>query len=247
MKTHWDNVAAWYDNHLENSNDSYQEKVIAPNLTRILEIKKGQNILDLACGQGYFSRLVKEKGAIVSGVDLSKDLIDLAKQRSTNIEYVVAPAHQTKLKKDYFDTIFTVLAFENIKNIDEVMLEIKRILKKDGKFVLVMLHPAFRIPQHSDWGFDENKSVQYRRIDRYLSETKIDIEQNPFKSKGKSTVTFHRSLQWYMKIFKKNGFVISSIEEWISHKKSQKGKRQIAEDIARKEFPMFLVLELKKF
>lgn len=247
MEKNWDNVASWYDSYLENNNDSYQSRVIAPNLIRILGAKKGENILDLACGQGYFSRLVKDLGANVTGIDLSKELISLAQGKSKDISYIVSPAHDTKLKKESLDKVFTVLAFENIKNIDEVMIEIKRILKREGKFFLVMLHPAFRIPQHSDWGYDQKKDVQYRRTDKYLSEIKIDIDLKPFKSgKNIKTVTFHRSLQWYMKVFKKQGFVLTSIEEWISHKKSQVGLRQKAEDTARKEFPMFLALELKK-
>ncbi len=246
MKTDWDNVASWYDKHLEGS-DTYQAQVIAPNLLRMLDIKKGEAVLDLACGQGFFSRLVKDNGGLVTGVDLSKDLIAMAQEKSKDISYIVAPAGYTNLKKESFDKIFTVLAFENIKNIDEVMLEINRVLKKDGEFVLVMLHPAFRIPQHSDWDFDTKKELQYRRVDKYLSEVKIDIELNPHKgSKKVNSITFHRSLQWYMKAFKKSGFAITSIEEWISHKKSQIGTRQKAEDTARKEFPMFMVLELKK-
>jgi hypothetical protein len=36
------------------------------------------------------------------------------------------------------------------------------------------------------------------------------------------------------------------LEEWISHKKSEKGTRQLAEDVARKEFPLFMALELRK-
>ncbi len=246
MKTDWDDVAIWYDKHLENF-DTYQAQVIAPNLIRMLEIKKGESVLDLACGQGYFSRLAKDVGANVTGVDLSKDLISLAQEKSNDIDYIVAPAGDTKLKKESFEKVFTVLAFENIKNIDEVMVEINRVLKKEGKFFLVMLHPAFRIPQYSDWGFDTKKDLQYRRIDKYLSEIKIDIDLKPFKGKGiVKTSTFHRSLQWYMKSFKKAGFTITSIEEWISHKKSQVGTRQKAEDLARKEFPMFMTLELKK-
>lgn len=246
MKTDWDNVAVWYDAHLE-SGDTYQAQVIAPNLLRMLGIKKGEAILDLACGQGYFSRLMKDSGAVVTGVDLSKELIARATEKSTDIVYTVASAHDTKLKKESFDKVVTVLAFENIKNIDETIAEINRVLKKEGAFFLVLLHPAFRIPQYSDWGFDAKKELQYRQIDKYLSEIKIDIEQNPHKG-GKKTVstTFHRSLQWYMKSFKKNGFVVASIEEWISHKKSQSGPRQKAEDTARKEFPMFMALELKK-
>lgn len=246
IKTDWDTISSWYDKYLEGS-DTYQSKVIAPNLMRILSIKKGDTVLDLACGQGFFSRLVKDFGAVVTGVDLSKKLIDKAKEHSRDISYVVAPAHDTKLKKESFNKVFTVLAFENIKNVDEVMVEVNRVLKKEGEFVLVMLHPAFRIPQYSDWNFDTKKEVQYRRVDKYLSEVKIDIELNPHKgSKKISSTTFHRPLQWYMKSFKKLGFAITTIEEWISHKKSQPGARQKAEDTARKEFPMFLVLELKK-
>lgn len=246
IKTDWDNVAPWYDAHLEDNKDSFQAQVIAPNLMRMLSLKKGDIVLDLACGQGYFARLAQQQGATLTGVDLSGELIARAKEKSNGISYIVAPADDTKLRKESFDKVFTVLAFENIKNIDEVIAEITRILKKNGSFTLVMLHPAFRIPQHADWGFDIKKEIQYRRVDKYLSEVKIEIEQNPFKG-GKTikTVTFHRPLQWYTKLFKKHGLVISGMEEWISHKKSQSGPRQKAEDIARKEFPMFLALELK--
>ena len=42
-KTSWGNVAGWYDDLLEKSPDSYQEKVILPNLLRIIDPKPGQN------------------------------------------------------------------------------------------------------------------------------------------------------------------------------------------------------------
>lgn len=246
IKTDWDSVASWYDAHLDGQ-DSFQAKVIAPNLMRMLSLKEGESVLDLACGQGYFARIAQSFGVKVTGVDLSGELISLAKEKSKDINYIVASAHDTKLKKESFDKVFTVLAFENIKNIDETLAEIVRVLKKDGSFTLVMLHPAFRIPQHADWGFDTKKDMQYRSVYKYLSEVKIEIEQNPFKGgKAIKTVTFHRPLQWYTKLFKKHGLVISGMEEWISHKKSQPGPRQKAEDIARKEFPMFLALEIKK-
>ena len=60
LVTSWGGVADWYDSYLETNPDSYQEKVIAPNLLRLIDIKKGMKILDLACGQGFFSRKFKE-------------------------------------------------------------------------------------------------------------------------------------------------------------------------------------------
>ena len=82
------------------------------------------------------------------GVDISKELVRKAIAKSKDIKYIVASADDTKLKKESFDKAFTVLAFENIKNIDVVVGEIKRVLKKEGNFILVMLHPAFRIPNN---------------------------------------------------------------------------------------------------
>ena len=57
LDTSWNKVASWYDELLTTDDDSYQTKVIAPNLLRILDLKKGELVYDLACGQGYFSNI----------------------------------------------------------------------------------------------------------------------------------------------------------------------------------------------
>lgn len=103
-------------------------------------------------------------------------------------------------------------------------------------------HPAFRIPHESSWGWDEKEKKQYRRVERYLSELKADINMQPGKKSGVYTVSFHRPLQYYFKALNKAGFLISLAEEWNSHKKSQPGPRSAAEDIARKEIPLFMCL-----
>lgn len=248
MKTDWNNVANWYDAYL-NTEDTYQEKVIAPNLLRILAPKPGMSVLDVACGQGYFARLVAKTGATVVGVDQANELIKTADERKGEHEnYIVGNAEKLgELKLGSFDAAFSVLALENIKNIPSMLEGMVKVLKKDGKIVLVMLHPAFRIPQHSDWGYEMKGETQFRKVMKYLSEVTIPIEVAPFKGEKKVlTHTFHRSLQWYMKAFRNAGLAVTNLEEWISHKKSSPGPRQKAEDAARKEFPMFLAIELKK-
>ena len=45
----------------------------------------------------------------------------------------------------------------------------------------------------------------------------------------------------------KAGLAITRLEEWISHKKSEEGPRATAEDVARKEIPLFLMLEMRPF
>ena len=250
-KTDWDNVAHWYDTYLVGDN-TYQSQVICPHILRMIAPKKDHRILDIACGQGYFSRLCGQKGAEIVGIDQSQVLIQKAiEQAGSQERYIIGNVETLDIYKlGLFDTVFSVLALENIKKISAMMQGIQKVLKKDGKVVLVLLHPSFRIPQHSDWGFNTKKSLQYRTVEKYLSEIAIAIDLAPFKgakdTKKITTTTFHRSLQWYMKTFRAAGFAITSIEEWISHKKSQPGPRQIAEDTARKEIPLFLALELQQ-
>lgn len=245
--TSWNKVADWYDQLLKND-DSYQAKVILPNLLRVLELKKGEQVYDLACGQGYFSNVFAYEGANVIASDLSKKLIETAKKDSKEkVIFYITPAHRAQFLKDNsIDTIVVVLAIQNIENVNEVLVECKRVLKKDGRIVFVLNHPAFRVPQASDWHFENG--VQSRLISKYLSESKLSIDMTPGEKNPKkkiSTISFHRSLQYYVKLFSKNNFAITRLEEWISHKQSGTGPRQNAEDKARKEIPMFMCLEIK--
>jgi ubiquinone/menaquinone biosynthesis C-methylase UbiE len=246
--TSWNKVASWYDELLK-GDDSYQAKVILPNLLRVLDLKKGENVYDLACGQGYFANVFAHMGANVVASDLSKNLIETAKKNSKEkINFYISPAHRAQFLKDgSIDTIVVVLAIQNIENVGEVFAECKRVLKKEGRIVLVLNHPAFRVPQGSDWYFADG--VQSRIVSQYLSPSKIFIDMTPGEKNPKKkikTISFHRSLQDYVKLFSKNGFAIIRLEEWISHKQSGTGPRQVAEDKARKEIPMFMCIEIKK-
>lgn len=262
-KTSWDNVADWYDDMLEQNPDSFQKNVLMPNLIRIVDPKKGMTILDLACGQGYFSRAFHQNGAKVIGYDISKELIDLALEQEKKrvsvqgrtsdmedrIQFHVTPADSLPfLQNDTIDVVTIILALQNIENIQGVFAESSRVLKKSGRLVIVINHPAFRIPRRSGWGWDGEK-IMYRRLDAYMSDDQIKIDMTPgekIAAKKKFTISFHRPLQSYFKALNKSGFAVARLEEWISHKKSQAGPRAVEEDRMRKEIPMFLCLEAKK-
>ena len=249
--TSWGKVAGWYNQHLEENDDTYQEKLIKPNLLRILAPQKGEEILDVGCGQGFFAREIAKAGAKVVGVDIAGELIKLAKEQSSaNETYLVLSAEKMSgLLDNRFNAAICVLALQNIKNLQAAILEISRVLKPGGRLVLVLNHPAFRIPTASSWSFDEEKNIQYRNINKYLSELSQEVdmtqgEKNP--AKKKFTMSFHHPLQVYFKTFAKAGLFVVRLEEWVSHKTSDKGPRKAAEDLARKEIPLFMCLELKK-
>ena len=253
--TSWGPVASWYDDHLEKNGDTYHEKVVYPNLLRILGDLQGKRVLDLACGQGQFSRYMRDKGAFVTGVDLGKELILLAEANNKSVKdtgshkivYFNGSADDLyMLKERSFDIVVCVLALQNIEKLQKTIEEVKRVLLPDGVFVFVLNHPSFRNPRLSHWGYDEKEDIQYRRIDQYISESHVKIDMTPgSKTDKKFTVSFHRPLQVYVKALSKYGFCITRLEEWVSHRESQKGPRQKAENRARKEIPLFMCIEGK--
>ena len=250
-KTSWGKVAGWYSDLLEKDEGTYQKDLILPNLFRLMEIKRGEVVLDLACGQGFFSREFLKAGAKVIGVDVSKELIGMAekisKEQKLKIDYKISPADNLSfIKEKSIDKIVIVLAIQNIENVAGVFKECQRVLKSSGKLFLVLNHPAFRIPKQSSWEWDQKTNDQYRRIDQYLSESKIEIQMHPGDRPREKTISFHRPLQYYFKLLGKNGFAVDRLEEWNSNKKSQPGPRAKAEDKIRKEIPLFMFLEAIK-
>lgn len=245
--TSWGGVAHWYDTLLA-GDDTYQARVILPNILRAMAIKKGEKVLDLACGQGFFTRAFFAEGADATGVDLGKQLILIAKKESPKeIKYFPHSAEDLSLFEDnLFEKITIVLAIQNIEAPHKVFKECARVLVPGGKLFLVLNHPAFRIPKASAWGFDEETKTQYRRVDSYMSESKVEIDMNPSKRDSKTTISFHRPLQYYFKTLANSGFVVARLEEWLSHRESELGPRKNAEDKARKEIPLFLFLEVLK-
>jgi ubiquinone/menaquinone biosynthesis C-methylase UbiE len=256
LHTSWGGVADWYDNHLEKNDDTYHAKVIFPNLLRLLSDVTGKKILDLACGQGVFSRELRARGAFVTGVDIGKELIAIAESKNESIKdkgthkivYHAASADDLYMIKDAsIDHVVCVLALQNIENLTKSISEASRILTKNGSFVFVLNHPSFRNPRKSGWGYSDSEQVQYRRIDAYMSESHIKIDMTPGSEKSKKwTVSFHRPLQMYVKTLSKHGFAVTKLEEWVSHKESEKGPRKHAEDVSRKEIPLFMCIEAKK-
>lgn len=243
-KTSWGHVASWYDSYLKEEG-TYQKDLILPNLLRLMEVQKGERILDLACGQGFFAREFAAAGASVTGADVSKELIDIARRLSPPyLGFEVAPANNLEFAAPgTFDKATIVLALQNIEDLRGVLMECRRVLKPGGYLYMVLNHPAFRVPKASEWGWDAKTGAQYRRVDRYLSESAVKIQTHPGDKPQDYTLSFHRPFQVYFKQLAKAGFCVVRLEEWNSNRKSQPGPRAQAEDKARAEIPLFLFIQ----
>lgn len=242
--TAWDQAARWYDALVGDHGSDYQKDIIMPGATKLMKLKKGHRVLDLACGQGVFSRYLLAKGMQVEGLDTSEELLKLARTRSKpGIRFHIVDAREPgTFEGSQFDAIACLLALQNMEEIRSVFKNVARWLKPNGRFVMVVTHPCFRIPRQTHWGWDEEKKMEYRRVDRYASDLSIPIITPPLAGSKGHTTTYHRSLQTYFTALAGAGLWVENLEEWTSKKASQPGKRAKAENRARKEIPLFLSL-----
>src|SRR3989344_8322479 len=180
--TSWQKVAPWYEKLVGDRGHYFHSQIILPNTLRLLDLKEGIHVLDIGCGQGVLERALP-KGIKYTGVDVASDLVDYAgkhKQHEKH-EYLIADATETLelLPDNGFERLALILSLQNMANLEGVFDNITRLLKPNGKAVVVMNHPAFRIPRQTAWGDDEQNKQQYRKVYRYMSTLEIPITMDP--------------------------------------------------------------------
>lgn len=244
QKTDWGEVAGWYDQLVGEGGSEFHREVVLPGVLKLLQTKPADKLIDIACGQGVLCRILAERGAEVTGVDGAKELIEVAKKRGpASIRYHVGDARSLEfLPESHFDAAACVLAIQNINPLQPVFAGVARALKPGGRLVIVMMHPCFRGPKETSWGWDEKEKVQYRRVDRYLLPRKSPIVTRPGVDPDTYTWSFHKPIEDYVKSLRNAGLLVDALEEWASHKTSTSGPRAGAENTARKEIPMFLAI-----
>lgn len=258
-RSDWNHVADWYDDLIEDRVSDHHEQILIPGALRLMQISPGQRVLDVACGQGAFCRRLAEMGVHAVGVDAAPRLIEFARQAASKAGFTHPPEFHTGDARTlgdadlgHFDHVSCIMAVMNIEPFAPVCEGVCHALKAGGTFVAILLHPAFRQPGFTSWGWENTRDahVQYRRVDRYLGPSQQQIVMNPGAvASGKppvTTLTFHRPIQHYVAALAAAGLVVDALEEWPSNRSSEPGPRADAENMARKEIPMFLAIRARK-
>ncbi|PIF33142.1 methyltransferase family protein [Flavobacterium sp. 9] len=180
-------------------------------LKNMLPDFQDKNVLDLGCGYGWHCIYAKEQGAKnVIGVDLSKKMIDKAKENSKelSIEYYQMPVEDIEFENEQFDIIFSSLTFHYIQNLDVVFRKINKFLKKGGSFVFSMEHPVFTSKPEQDWFKDEKGNLLHWPVDNYQDE---GVRQTNFL--GHKVIKYHRTVASILNTVIESGFAVKQISE----------------------------------
>ncbi len=215
----WNANADFWDGRMGEGN-AFHKTLIEPTQLRLLDVKPGQRILDVACGNGQFSRKMASLGAVITGIDFSVRMIEIAKSKpSKNVEYLVVDAsNQADLAKlsHEFDSVVCTMAMMDMEKIDPLIAYTPRLLKKNGIFVFSVLHPCFHSGEH--WIGQEQDDLQGELRDKYfvkVSDYLVESRLTGIAMVGqpRAQYYFHRPLSSIFGSFFRAGFVLDGFEE----------------------------------
>ena len=220
----WDANAEAWDKRI-GGGGGWQTTLIAPTVEKMLNIQPDERVLDIACGNGQFSRRLLELGASVVASDFSPKLIELAKGRTTQhadrISYhVVDATDEAQLmalagtENLRFDAAVCNNALMDMPAIEPLFRAVAKLLKPDGRFVFSIMHPCFNglsiamQPELADYDQEPTYSI---KVSKYLSAkvTKgMAISDQPLQQ-----FYWHRPLHMLFNGAFSNGLVLDRLEE----------------------------------
>ncbi len=219
----WNMNAAFWDEYMKEGND-FHKLLIAPAQERLLGLREGELVLEIACGNGNFARRMAELGARVVASDFSEVFIERAKARTSEnadrIEYRVIDATDgdqlMALGQCRFDAAVCTMGIMDMSSIEPMITSLSRLLRVGGRFVFSLTHPCFNSPTATHLAETEDRHGEL--VTTYS--VKVTDYIRPFSRKGlgvKGQPTahwyFHRPISMLFGACFDAGFVLDGIEE----------------------------------
>lgn len=252
----WENISDWWDKKQGDVGDLWHRNLILPALISVIGNCRDKDVLDLGCGNGYISRMLARKGARVTAIDSSPRMIRNAKSHdpddSLKIAHLLSDATRLKFGDETYDLVFANMSLMDMKNCEDAIPEVARVLRYNGRFVASIPHPCFDTGSNSRWIAEKElyqKAKVYRKVRAY---------RNPFSEKvpwwvsvneTKYTWFFHRPLNWYAKMLWSSGLAITALEEPAPTQAFFREERKKEGDLDAPgflELPLHLVIEAMK-
>ena len=245
----WDASAAAWDAFVESGADYYRTEVHGPALLAACGPTRGLRVLDLGCGQGYFSRLLAGQGARVAGVDLSAGQLANARrheaERPLGIEY--HPLDAARVGEHWppgsFDLVTGCMSLHDMPDPAGALRGARSVLTEAGRVVFSILNPLTNTP-FREWERDERGGKIALKIDRYFAAgPRVMRWDMPRLGAHWETPYWHRTLAEWSALIDGAGFLIRRLHE----------PRPTAEQVARNpdlddcsRLPYFVIFDLVK-
>jgi len=237
IKDLYNQFAGEYHQKRKSSSKSfYNEFIEVPAISGLVkDIVSGKKVLDLGCGTGIFTKMIHSWGANVTGVDISEEMIKIAKIENPEIYFVTSDAEHTNFSDEEFDVVSSSLMIHYLDNLSTLFKEVNRILKQKGYFIFSFHHPSNEVIEKMKIN-DETKNI----FNDYFS-----LKDYRWKMMGIEFISYHHTFEDISIYLSESGFLIEKI---LEPKPIKDGKEFDAKEFEfTSRTPTFCVIKAIKF
>jgi 2-polyprenyl-3-methyl-5-hydroxy-6-metoxy-1,4-benzoquinol methylase len=253
----WDENADFWDERMGEGND-FVEILTWPATERLLALRPGERVLDVACGNGLTSRRLALLGARVVALDFAEALIAHARRRTADLEvadridYHVLDATDKEallaLGAGRFDAALCHMALFDMAEISPLMQALARLLRPGGRFVFAVIHPCFNNPHMAHVAEMEDREGELVTV----YSVKVYGYMTPSVARGAAVagqprpqLYFHRPLHVLLGAGLNAGFVLDGLEERAFPPDHRPGRYPLSWSGRFSEIPPVLLARLR--
>jgi SAM-dependent methyltransferase len=215
----WNRGAEFWLDFVRTGADYYRLAVHGPALLEACGDVGGLRVLDLGCGEGYFSRLLAEAGARVTGIDISEAMLAAARTEEARlglgIEYRVLPAAESAREwpSETFDLVTGCMSVQDMSDPLEALIAARAVLRSGGRMVFSTSHPGTDTP-FREWERDGWGKKGPLKVDRYFDSGPAGVTWDMPRLKGHwKSPYWRRTLGEWTEMTERAGFLLRRLRE----------------------------------
>lgn len=224
----WDKVALERFHQIVEGRDRSYLYTLCPFFEERASKTDFKSILDVGCGVGYLTHRLASYGVNVTGIDLSRRSIEIAKANFDGVEFILGDVVEVPVGE--FDLVVANMVLMDYPDLRSLTEKIARSLRPGGTFLATIPNP-YVWPRY--WRYEARKWFSYQREVAVEAEFKISTAG----SAGGLTTHFHRPLATYLQEAILSGLQLNRFVELTGN--------DIAHRTLRK-YPRFLAFEFTK-
>lgn len=248
----WEQNADYWDERMGEDSNRFHRQLVRPDTERLLAVQPGDKVLDIACGNGNFSKRLAELGAKVTAFDYSSKMIEHARKRCRDflgcIDFRIIDATDynqiMSLKENGpFTKAVSNMAVMDIADINPLLQAVYGLLQPGGAFVFSTSHPCFMTP-------GMRKLVESEDIDREIVTrsglqlfeyiTPRDYQGIALVNQPVTQFYYHRPLSLLLNLCFEAGFALDGFAEPVFARGEDSSKFDWY------EFPPVIIVRLRK-
>ncbi|MFK7968986.1 MAG: class I SAM-dependent methyltransferase [Bacteroidia bacterium] len=217
-KAIWEANADYWDARMGIKGNDWHSTLISPITVRLLNMKPGDKLLDVGCGNGVFARTMAHLGVNVTAFDFAeRNILNAKTYPSEHIDYKVLDATKSdellSLGNHTYDAAAANMVLMDIPIVDPLFKALTQLLKPGGSFVFSIPHPCFRGEKNVREDDDGIFVFDYTENIQSMGEA--------IRNQPELQFYFHRSISTLLHTAFKYGLIMDGIEEPVFEKKKQ--------------------------